>query len=205
MKRLTIQELECLSNEWLHMLECSEDEQDAFRSRLEAIPCTIAMPLGELTNPKLVGSMWILRNFNISRIPRPRPITDKYSFGTQGIEDCIEFEHEDLAYALTLWRAGTNPHRINIFLEGMLIMTDFAADVISVTKTRLALTKLSKTYRSNQKHQADNEQSTEYWDGACQAIADIAAALSMSLEGQDEQVDEVDQEEHSLDVLPGRS
>ena len=53
-------------------------------------------------------------------------ITSKHCLNAQGIEGCIEFEHEDLAYALTLWREA-NPNRINIFVKGTLAISDFAA------------------------------------------------------------------------------
>ena len=192
MRRLSVEEIEKISNEWLKSQNCPVDERDAFHDRLGGISCTIAFPLGEIMNPKLEGYMWVLA---LKGMPKPRPITDIHNFGTQGLEGCIEVEHQDLTLALLLWQEATNPHRINIFVKGKLKMSDFIANVISVTKVRAELQQLLATYTAEkaENQELQDEHGIEYWDSACQTIHEVAAALRISLEvGQDEQADDVD-------------
>jgi len=188
MRRLTREEIEHLCREWSKTRDCPVAERDAFHDRLADIACTIAFPVGELMNPELEGYVWVLKNFK--GIPKPGPITDKYNFDTHGLECCIEIEHEDLAHALLLWRDATTPYRINIFVKGTIRMSDFVANVISVTKVRHALKQLLATYLSEKEENRrdDDAHGTEYWDSACQTIKDVAAVLNIPLETRSQPV-----------------
>ena len=190
MRRLSTAELEQLSNEWCKVLACPIDEQQAFYDRLDAIACTIAFPLGELLNPKLAGYFWAL---SIKGLPKPRPITNKYTFGTQGLEGCMEVD-EPLPLALLLWREATTPYRLNIFVKGKLTMSDLVANVISVIKVRTVLEELLATYtfEKAESRELQDQYSIDYWDSACLTLKEVAIELDIPLEVEyDEEADGV--------------
>ena len=179
MRRLSIAEIEHLSNERIKMLNCPLDEQYAFYDRLNAIACTIAFPLGELMNPNLEGYFWALK---LKGMPKPRPITNKYAFGTQGLEWCMEVD-ESLPLALVLWREATSPDRLNIFVKGRFTMSDFIANVISVTKVRTVLEELLATYtfEKAEGQKLQDQYSIDYWDSACLTLKEVAIDLGIPL------------------------
>jgi len=204
MRRLSLAELEQLSNEWCKVLTCPMGEQQAFYDRMDAIACTIAFPLGELMNPNLEGYFWAL---SLKGLPKPRPITDKHAFGTQSLEGCMEVE-ERLPLALLLWREATSPYRLNIFVKGKLTMSDFLADVISVTKVRTVLEELLTTYtlEKAESRQLQDKHSLEYWDSACLTLKEVAIELDIPLEVEyDEKADDVTKRRQQARVVSNSS
>jgi hypothetical protein len=70
-----------------------------------------------------------------------------------------------------------------------LEMSDVSAEVISATKVHRALQQLLDTYllEKEESRREDDEQHVEYWDSACQTIYDVAAALDIPLEEEQEE------------------
>ena len=113
MRRLSRSEIEKISQAWDQTHEWPIAERDAFFDRLD-IDCQIALPLFEILNPKIRTNVWVWWKRDMIK---PEPITEKHSFGTQGLEGCFTIE-DALPFALLLWEWMQPSYRINIFVEG---------------------------------------------------------------------------------------
>jgi len=65
-------------------------------------------------------------------------------------------------------------------------MSDLRTNAISVTTIHLALQQLLESYQRELAESLRDEDTwfMEYWESACQTIYDVAAALTIPLEGQ---------------------